>query len=274
MRIARAALIAVFAAAAHSAIAADRNKVLRWEFRSAETGFDPGKVTDYYSNTIIEAVFERLLTYDYLARPAKLVPEAAEAMPQIEDKGATFVFKLRKGIYFAPDPVFKAAKREMTAHDVAYSIRRHMDPKNRSYWQWLVEGKIVGLDELARKAKATGAIFDYDAPVRGLEVIDRYTLKIRLTRTDYNFTYILAMPAMSIVAREVVEAYADDTNAHPVGTGAYMLTRWVRASKMTLEANPNYRGFVWAFAAGDDPRDQAIVARMKGRRMPQVGVVE
>src|SRR5438552_11959245 len=102
--------------------AADMNKVLHWEFRAAETGFDPGKVTDYYSNTIIEAVFERLLTYDYLARPAKLVPEAAQAMPQIEDKGATFVFKLRKGIYFAPDPVFKGIKREMTAHDVAYSI--------------------------------------------------------------------------------------------------------------------------------------------------------
>ncbi len=273
-RVARAALIAALATAALSAMAADGGKVLRWEFRSAETGFDPGKVTDYYSNTIIEAVFERLLTYDYLARPAKLVPEAAEAMPLIEDKGATFVFKLRKGIHFAPDPVFKGRRREMTANDVAYSIRRHMDPKNRSYWQWLVEGKVVGLDELAQKAKATGAALDYDAPVRGLEVVDRYTLKIRLTHADYNFSYILAMPAMSIVAREVVEAYADDTNAHPVGTGPYMLTRWVRASKMTLEANPNYRGFVWTFSAGDDPRDQAIVARMKGRRMPQVGVVE
>src|SRR5438552_18719709 len=87
--------------------AADMNKVLRWEFRAAETGFDPGKVTDYYSNTIIEAVFERLLTYDYLARPSKLVAEAAEAMPQIDDGGATFVFKLKKGPYFALDPAFK-----------------------------------------------------------------------------------------------------------------------------------------------------------------------
>src|SRR5437879_9263329 len=116
IRLAAAAICAALAIAT-PARAADRDKVLHWEFRAAETGFDPGKVTDYYSNTIIEAVFERLLTYDYLARPAKLVPEAAQAMPQIEDKGATFVFKLRKGIYFAPDPVFKGIKREMTAHD-------------------------------------------------------------------------------------------------------------------------------------------------------------
>src|ERR1039457_4633683 len=112
------------------ATAADMDKVLHWEFRAAETGFDPGKVTDYYSNTVIEAVFERLLTYDYLARPSKLVPEAAEAMPQISDNGKTYLFRIRKGAYFAPDPAFKGAKRELTADDVAYSIKRHMDPKN------------------------------------------------------------------------------------------------------------------------------------------------
>ena len=215
-----------------TASGADMDKVLRWEFRAAETGFDPGKVTDYYSNTVIEAVFERLLTYDYLARPSKLVPEAAEGMPQISDNGKTYLFRIRKGTYFAPDPAFKGVKREMTAEDVAYSIKRHMDPKNRSYWQWLVDGKIAGLDELAQKAKASNSNLDYDAKVAGLEVVDRHTLRIRLTRTDYNFTYILAMPAMSIAAREVIDAYGEDTNAHPVGTGPYMLTRWARASKI------------------------------------------
>src|SRR3979411_2096485 len=96
--------------ATFSAGAADMNKVLHWEFRAAETGFDPGKVTDYYSNTVIEEVFERLLTYDYPARPLKLVPEAAETMPEIGDNGKTFVFHLRKGNYFAPDPAFKGTK--------------------------------------------------------------------------------------------------------------------------------------------------------------------
>ena len=254
--------------------AADLDKVLHWEFRAAETGFDPGRVTDYYSNTVIEAVFERLLTYDYLARPSKLVPEAAEGMPQIGDNGKTYLFRIRKGAYFAPDPAFKGAKRELTAEDVAYSIKRHMDPKNRSYWQWLVDGKIVGLDELAQKAKVGVTGLDYDARIPGLEVVDRYTIRIRLTRTDYNFTYILAMPAMSIVAREVIDAYGEDSNAHPVGTGPYMLTRWARASKISLEANPSYHGFVWSFQPGIDPGDNEIVARMKGRTMPVIGRIE
>jgi oligopeptide transport system substrate-binding protein len=148
-----------------------------------------------------------------------------------------------------------------------------MDPRNRSYWQWLVDGKIVGLDELAQKARAANSALDYDAKVPGLEVVDRYTLRIRLTRTDYNFSYILAMPAMSIVAREVIDAY-EDTNAHPVGTGPYMLTRWVRASKISLVANPSYHGFVWSFQPGADPRDKEIVAAMKGRKMPLIGRIE
>ena len=70
----------VFAYAA-TAAAADPNKVLRVVFPTAETGFDPAKVTDLYSNTINEAIFERLLTYDYLARPAKVVPMVAEPIP-------------------------------------------------------------------------------------------------------------------------------------------------------------------------------------------------
>jgi ABC-type oligopeptide transport system substrate-binding subunit len=56
---------------AASALAADPAKVLRISFPVAETGFDPVRVSDLYSNTVNEAIFERLLTYDYLARPAR-----------------------------------------------------------------------------------------------------------------------------------------------------------------------------------------------------------
>ena len=64
----------------------------------------PARVSDLYSNVVTEAIFERLLTYDYLARPAKLVPQAAEAMPDVADNGRTYTFRIRKGIYFTPDP--------------------------------------------------------------------------------------------------------------------------------------------------------------------------
>ena len=86
---------------------ADSNKVLRVAFEEAETGFDPVKVSDVYSNDVILQTMESLLTYDYLARPAKLVPNAAESLPDITDKGRTYTLRVRKGIYFPPDPAFK-----------------------------------------------------------------------------------------------------------------------------------------------------------------------
>src|SRR5438876_10633006 len=113
--------IFLFCAAAH---AANGEKILRITFQAAETGFDPVKIADYYSGTVIEAIFDPLLTYDYLARPAKLVPNVAESLPAISDNGRTYTLKVKPGIYFADDPAFKGRKRELTARDYAYSIKR------------------------------------------------------------------------------------------------------------------------------------------------------
>ena len=259
--------------AALPARAADPDKVLHVAFDAAETGFDPAKVNDNYSSQVIRCIFERLLSYDYLARPAKLIPMTAEALPEVTDQGRVYTFKLRQGIYFQADPAFKGARRELTAGDYAYSIKRFVDPAVHSPWRFLVAGKIVGLDALEKKAAQSGH-FDYDARVVGLEVVDRYTLRIHLTETDYDFSYILAMPSMSAVAREVIEAYGEDSNAHPVGTGPYRLASWTRKAKIVLEANPDYREVVWDFAGSDDPRDRAAVAAMKGKRIPQIGRID
>ena len=83
------------------------NKVVRHVFPAAEEGFDPQAAHDLYSGSIEQAIFETLLTYDYMARPSKLVPLTAEALPEITDDGKTYTIRLRKGIQFAADAAFK-----------------------------------------------------------------------------------------------------------------------------------------------------------------------
>ena len=253
--------------------AAVTGKTLRITFQAAESGFDPVKISDYYSGTVIEALFDPLLTYDYLARPAKLVPNVAESLPVISDEGKTYTLKVKPGIYFADDPAFKGKRRELTAGDYAYSIKRFLDPRNRSPYAFLFEGKIVGLDELANRAKKTDR-FDYDAAVPGLDTPDRYTLRIRLKDTDFNFSHLLAFSLAGAVAREAIEAYGDQTNAHPVGTGPYILKSYTRSSKIVLEANPGYRGKIWDYTPGDDPVARDVAARMTGKTLPQIERVE
>ena len=110
----------------------------------------------------------------------------------------------------------------------------------RSPWLWLIEGKIIGADAIRASARKSGK-FDYDAPIPGLEVVDRYTLRIRLTKPDLRFLYVFAVPNTAAVAREVVEMYGLDFGAHPVGTGPYMLGEYQRSAKIVLVANPGFR---------------------------------
>ena len=265
--------ILLLAGAAHAASPADPSKVVRVAFEAADDGFDLVHTSNLYSGWVGEAIFEPLLTYDYIARPAKLVALAAEAMPEVGDGGKTYVFRIKKGIYFTPDAAFKGKRHELTAQDYIYTIERLVDPKNRSPNANFVEGKIVGLDDLARAAKKSGH-FDYDAPVAGLRAVDRYTLRIALNKPDYNFLYVMAYSGLSAVAREVIEAYGAQSGQHPVGTGPYMLSDYVARSKIILTANPDYRGYIWDFKSSGDAWDDQMVRDMKGKKMPQIGRVE
>ena len=51
------------ATAATPAVGAPQ-KVLRYSFRVAETGFDPAQITDLYSRTIAAAIFDAPLQYE------------------------------------------------------------------------------------------------------------------------------------------------------------------------------------------------------------------
>jgi ABC-type transport system substrate-binding protein len=254
---------------------ADPNKVLRYAFQVAETGFDPVQVSDSYSSYVNAAIFDMPLTYDYLARPLKLKPALLEAMPEVSEDGTVYTLKFRKGIYFGDDPAFNGKKRELVAEDYAFTLKRLYDNKNKSPNLYLVDRRIAGMEALKKKQKDTG-MFDYDMPVEGLQVLDRYTLRIKLNKPDFIFMYLLASPNVSsVVAREVVERYADDIMAHPVGTGPYKLEFWKRSSRIILTANPNFREEYWdAEPAASDLFGQQTKARLQGKRLPFIGRIE
>jgi ABC-type transport system substrate-binding protein len=276
-RMRRAALLAL-AVAGSAAVAADfppdrAQKVLRYAFERAETTFDPQKTSDVYSNFVESAIFETPLDYDYLARPIKLVPVTLQALPEISADGRTYTLRLKHGIHFTDHPAFKGKRRELVAEDYAYSIRRLMDPKLISPLQGEIDGVIAGSGQAIELARKMGRL-DYDAPIEGLRVVDRYTLQIRLNEPFYNFIYNLADCRVSCaVAREVVEYHGDDVGSHPVGTGPYKLAFWKRSSRIVLEANPDFREEYFD-AQADDDVGREILAMQKGKRLPMVPRVE
>ena len=259
-----------------SAAATTVPKTLRYAFLVAETGFDPAQISDIYSRIVTAHIFDSPLTYDPLARPYRLRPSTAAAMPEVSDDFRTFTFRIKPGIHFADDPAFKGKPRELTAQDYVYSIKRLYDPKLKSPSQSSLEEEgIIGLRELREEA-LKGKPFDVDREVEGLQAPDRYTLRVRLREArPRHLTIWAARDIWGAVAREVVEAYGDKIMEHPVGTGPFMLGEWRRSSRMVLERNPNYREDVYdAQPNADDAEGQVLLARLKGRRLPMVDRVE
>jgi ABC-type transport system substrate-binding protein len=267
-----AALLALACIGAHAQ--PDPGKTLRVAFLIAETGFDPQASSDLYSNYVNRVLFDPLLRYDYLARPHKIVPNTAAALPEPNTDGTEWTLRVKPGTYFSDDPAFKGRKRELTAADYAFAWKRVLDPRTRSPHLDTFDGRFVGMDKLVARAKETGR-FDYDAPVEGLTVVDRYTLKLKLTGPWWDLPIDLTGTGTAAVAREIVEAYGDASGwvmAHPVGTGPYRLKDWRRGQRIQLEASPTFREVLYPDSS--DPADKAIVAGMKGRRLPLIGNID
>ena len=219
-------------------------KILHMSTRSKIGDMDPVSAGHAYASLAMSLVYETLFDYKYLKRPYELEPLLLESMPEISEDSMTYTFKLRAGIHFHDDPSFPGGKgREIESKDVIYSMKRMANREFRPRGWWLYNDRIKGFneyrDEQAKREKGTP--FDYDKPVSGLEIVDKYTFRIHLTQPYPQFLFVLAMPYTVVVAREAVEHYGPEFNSHPVGTGPFTLKRWVRGTEAVYERNPNYR---------------------------------
>ena len=262
---------------APSPTAPTAQRVLRYAFPAAETGFDPARISDLYSRIVTGHIFDGLYKYDYLARPFLLKPNTALALPEASADFRRFTVRLRPGIFFADDPAFGGRPRELVAEDYVYSLKRFFDPANNSpVLATMQDMGLVGLDELRQRALKDKRPFDYDAPVEGLRAVDRHTLQFITREPRPRFVTSLAGGDLTgAVAREVVEAYGDKIMEHPVGTGPFRLVQWRRSSRIVLERNPRFREMVFdGEPAEDDAEGRAIAERLRGRRLPMLDRVE
>ena len=175
----------------------------------------------------------------------------------------------------------KTETRELVADDYAYGIKRLATPRIISPSYGFLSEKIVGFDGYGQrikalneemKAKRGSMTFNAKKPLpwldfraldfEGVQVIDRYTLRIKVKGLYPQFNYWLAMTFFAPVAWEVDAFYAQPgmveknftSDIWPVGTGPFMLTVHEPNSKMLLQKNPNFRGV--AYPCEGEPEDR------------------
>ena len=163
---------------------------------------DPHLQWDTDSYTVYRNIFDNLVTRD---ASGKIVPQVAASWRQVDD--TTIEFTIRPGLKFHDSS-------PLTAEDVAFSIRRIIDPALRS-------PQLSQFDQIA-SAEPVG---------------DKVILK---TKAPYP-ALMAQLVKLSIVPKAVVERVgAQAFNLAPVGSGPYKLRSWQRGVATTLDAVPDY----------------------------------
>lgn len=244
-------------------------RVLNLAVTSEVKGMDPIFANDRYSSNEVARVYEGLLEYHYLKRPYELKPNLAESMPEVSEDGMTYTFKIKKGVMFHDNEAFPNGKgRELVAQDFVYSLKRLADPKLQGLGWWLLNERIVGLNEWREKYSELPEV-NYDEEVEGLKALDKYTLQFKLTEPYPQFIYALAMPFTFAVAKEVVEHYGKEFLNHPVGTGPFVLPRFNQSNKLVYTKNPNFRDKRYPSVASSEFEKEGFLDDA-GKKLPLV----
>ncbi len=178
---------------------------------------DPAYAKDLYMMWTAHMLYNTLVeTGDNL----QLAPSLAKRW-EVSDDRLTYTFYLRSDVYFHDAPAFENGKgRRMTAHDVAYSLSRIIDPKVASYGAWIFNDRVADTNPFV--------------------AVNDTIFQMRLKSPFQPMLQILSMQYCSIVPREVVEHWGKDYRSHPCGTGPFQFKYWDEGNVLVLHHNPQY----------------------------------
>jgi len=153
-------------------------------------------------------IYSGLVLSDPTGRTNKIVPSLADSWTVSAD-GKTYTFHLRPGIKFSNG-------QPVTADDVAWTMNRFGNPKINAIMAAVAGGF----------AHAT--------------VVSSSTVRIQLTKPVAAFLYDISIWPAFILPKGLVEKQGAKFFNHPVGTGPFMVTSFVKGSHLTMARNPNY----------------------------------
>jgi len=198
----------------------------------------PHNITDAYSYRVASQIYEGLFKLD--DENLQVIQGLAENY-EIDESGKTYTIKLKEGIYFHDDPCFTDGKgRELTAEDVKYCFTRLcIQNMNNQLFSSSFKDVLLGANEYYN-ASASGKEPEFG--LKGIQVVDKYTIQLRLIEPNSIFLVTLSMPECFIYPREAEKMYGIDMRIKTVGTGPFYLASVDEDISLILKKNENYHG--------------------------------
>lgn len=194
----------------------ENSHIFHYNQSSGISSLDPAFAKDQSGIWICNQLFNGLVQLD----DSLSVKSAIAQSWEISDSGKTYIFHLRKDVFFHDDECFSNKTRTVNAYDFVYSFERIIAPKTASPGAWIFN------EHIAQSAAFTA--------------IDSFTFQIKLRHAFVPLMGILTMQYCSVIPHEAVEFYGLDFRAHPVGTGAFQFKKWKEGVALILVKNPNY----------------------------------
>lgn len=196
----------------------------------------PHNITDAYSYRVASQIYEGLFKFD--DKNLQVISDLADSYT-IDESGTVYTIKLKKHVYFHDDICFPEGKgREMTAKDVKYCFTKLCTSgRNNQLFSSLFKNVLLGANAYYQASRG-GKTPDFD--VKGINVLDNYTIRLTLEEPNSLFLVKLAMPGCFIYPKEAEEKYGMDMRIKTVGTGPFMMSSVDEDISIILKKNPNY----------------------------------
>lgn len=153
---------------------------------------------------------------------------------QVVDSGKKIIIQLRKNIHFSDNPCFRFHSSELSAEDVAFSLSLACSKNNMVTQDLILPEMIVGgMDFYGQKQDPL------QSSLRGIRIIDNYTLEIALNGAYNHFLNVLSSPSLGILSKQAVKYYGNGIYSNPVGTGPFLFKK-ASKTNFTFTRNTNY----------------------------------
>lgn len=230
-------LIFIAASSLPAAETPKRGGTLRLARVNDPTTLDPALVSSMVDVLMLPLLYQPLIDFRGGANLASHLATNWSASPDQR----VFTFQLLPGVRFSNG-------REATAEDYVFTLERSVLAPS-FLQQYAMQIKGAAAFQAARTNEA-GQLQTNPAagkgrwiePTRlaGVSTPSRYTLVVELEKPDTTFACWMANSFGMAVARETLPNPLKALGHHPVGTGPYVVKKWVRGVRRRYERNPYY----------------------------------